>query len=253
MTDPPLRLDVALVQRSMARSRAQALVAAGQVTVAGRTAAKPSLLVSSADLIEVLGARCPYVSRAGLKLEAALDTFALSVDGSTALDVGASTGGFSDCLLQRGAARVHAVDVGHGQLALPLASEPRLFYREGVNARTLSPADFPALFDIIVADLSFISLSLILPVLPPLLRPQGNVICLVKPQFEVGHEKLGKRGIVRDPDAHRAALERVRNSAQQAGFAEHGCRDSPLLGGEGNREFLLWLGWDAGEAAGDAE
>lgn len=254
MTDTPLRLDVALVQRGLARSRAQAqaLVAAGQVFVAGRAAARPSLLVSADDLIEVVGARCPYVSRAGLKLEAALETFGLSVSERVALDIGASTGGFSDCLLQRGAARVDAVDVGHGQLAPSLADEPRLFYREGVNARTLSPADFPAPFDMVVADLSFISLSLILPVVPPLLRPRGNIICLVKPQFEVGAERLGKRGIVRDPQAHQAALERVREAARQVGLRERGCRDSPILGSEGNREFLLWLA-RAGEGDAGAE
>ncbi len=254
MTDTPLRLDSALVQRGLARSRAQAqaLVAAGQVFVAGRAAARPSLLVSADDLIEVVGARCPYVSRAGLKLEAALETFGLSVAQCVALDIGASTGGFSDCLLQRGAARVDAVDVGHGQLAPSLADEPRLFYREGINARTLSPADFPCLFDMVVADLSFISLSLILPVVPPLLRPRGNIICLVKPQFEVGAERLGKRGIVRDPQAHQAALERVREAARQAGLRERGCRDSPLLGSEGNREFLLWLA-RAGEGDSGAE
>ncbi len=198
-------------------------------------------------------ARCPYVSRAGLKLEAALETFALSVTGGTALDIGASTGGFSDCLLQRGAARVDAVDVGHGQLASALASEPRLFYREGVNARNLSTTDFPVPFDIIVADLSFISLTLILPVLPPLLHSHGDLVCLVKPQFEVGVHGLGKRGVVRDPQAQQNALNRVRASARAAGLCERGCRDSPILGGEGNREFLLWLTREAGEVMPGAQ
>jgi len=255
MTGIPLRLDLALVRRGLARSRAEAhaLIDAGQVVVCGRPAAKPSLLVSGADLIEVSGARCPYVSRAGLKLEAALETFAISVTGVTALDVGASTGGFSDCLLQRGAARVDAVDVGHGQLAAALASEPRLFYREGINARHLSPADFPALFDIIVADLSFISLALILPVLPSLLHSHGDLVCLVKPQFEVGIHHLGKRGVVRDPQAQQDALDRVRAAARAAGLCERGCRDSPLLGGDGNREFLLWLTHEAGKAAPGTE
>lgn len=187
------------------------------------------------------GARCPYVSRAGWKLEAALDSFGIAVAGRTALDIGASTGGFSDCLLQRDAAHVDAIDVGHGQLAPALASDPRLCSREGVNARTLSPTDFPHLFDLIVADLSFISLALVLPVVPPLLRARGEVVCLVKPQFEVGAQKLGKGGIVRDPQAHRDALERVREAARLAGLAERGCRDSPLLGAGGNREFLLHL------------
>ncbi len=255
MPDTPLRLDIALVRRGLARSRAEAhaLVAAGQVTVSGRVAAKRSLLVSADDILEVSGARCPYVSRAGWKLEAALDTFAISVTQCIALDIGASTGGFSDCLLQRGAARVDAVDVGHGQLAPSLASEPRLFYREGVNARGLSPADFSAPFDIIVADLSFISLTLILPVLPPLLTPGGHVVCLVKPQFEVGVHGLGKGGIVRDPQAQAGALERVRQGARAARLGERGCRDSPIAGEGGNREFLLWLGHEAGEAAPGTE
>lgn len=255
MTDIPLRLDLALVRRGLARSRAEAhtLVAAGQVAVSGRPAAKPSLPVFSDDLVEVSGARCPYVSRAGLKLEAALETFAISVMGCTALDVGASTGGFSDCLLQRGAVRVDAIDVGHGQLAPSLASEARLCYREGINARHLSPADFPGPFDIIVADLSFISLTLILQVLPPLLKPDGDLVCLVKPQFEVGVHGLGKRGVVRDPQAQRNALNRVREATRAAGFQERGYRDSPLLGGDGNREFLLWLTRPEGEAAPDTE
>lgn len=251
MTDTPLRLDLALVRRGLARSRAeaQALLDAGQVAVAGRTAAKPSLLVTDADLLEVSGARCPFVSRAGLKLEAALETFGISVTHCTALNIGASTGGFSDCLLQRGAARVDAIDVGHGQLAPSLVSEPRLCYREGINARALSPADFPAPFDIIVIDLSFISLTFVLPILPPLLHSHGDLVCLVKPQFEVGIHGLGKRGVVRDPQAQQAALERVRESARAAGLCEQGCRDSPILGSEGNREFLLWLTGKAGEAA----
>lgn len=244
MTDTPLRLDMALVQRGLARSRteAQALIHAGQVTVAGQAALKPRLLVTDAEPIEVLGARCPFVSRAGLKLEAALNTFAIAVTGTTALDIGASTGGFSDCLLQRGAAHVDAIDVGHGQLAPSLAAEPRLRCREGVNARTLLPSDFSHLFDIVVADLSFISLTLILPILPPLLKLQGSVICLVKPQFEVGAGAVGRGGIVRDGAARQAALARVQDAARAAGFAVRGLRDSPVLGGGGNHEFLLWLG-----------
>ncbi len=249
MADIPLRLDLALVRRGLARSRAeaQALLHAGQVSVSGCPVAKPSLLVSDTDRLEVSGTRCPYVSRAGLKLEAALETFGIAVSQRSALDIGASTGGFSDCLLQRGAARVDAVDVGHGQLAPSLASEPRLCYREGINARALSPADFPAPFDLVVADLSFISLTLIVPVLPPLLRPHGDIVCLVKPQFEVGAHHLGKRGIVRSPQAQQAALEQVRESARAAGLQERGCRDSPILGSGGNREFLLWLAAKAGE------
>jgi len=163
------------------------------------------------------------------------------VTGRRALDVGASTGGFTEVLLARGAASVHAVDVGHGQMVAALSSDPRVVSREGVNARTLSPNDFPHPFQIIVADVSFISLTLILPALGPLLDEGGDLVCLVKPQFEVGPAHLGKNGIVRDPKARTAALSRVADAAQALGLLEQGRRDSPIAGSEGNSEFLLWL------------
>ncbi len=238
-----MRLDKALVERGLCRSRgeAQAKIDAGEVTVAGVIAVKPSLDVAEGALLAVLDAGPRWVSRGALKLDAALTSFALDVKGRRALDVGASTGGFTEVLLARGAASVHAVDVGHGQMVPALASDPRVVSREGVNARTLTPADFPHPFGIIAADVSFISLTLILPALGPLLAEGGDLMCLVKPQFEVGPAHLGKNGIVRDPKARAAALLRVADVAQALGLSEMGRRDSPIAGGEGNVEFLLWL------------
>jgi len=238
-----MRLDKALVERGLCRSRgeAQAKIDAAEVTVAGVIAVKPSLDVAEGALLAVLDAGPRWVSRGALKLDAALTSFALDVKGRRALDVGASTGGFTEVLLARGAASVHAVDVGHGQMVAALSSDPRVVSREGVNARTLSPNDFPHPFQIIVADVSFISLTLILPALGPLLDEGGDLVCLVKPQFEVGPAHLGKNGIVRDPKARTAALSRVADAAQALGLLEQGRRDSPIAGSEGNSEFLLWL------------
>lgn len=237
------RLDKALARRGLARSRteAQTFISAGQVMAAGAVVVKPSLLVSEDTPLAIAGERPPYVSRAGLKLAAALDAFPIPVAGRTALDVGASTGGFTDCLLQRGIARVVAIDVGHGQMVPALAADPRVESHEGVNARAVSPADFDTLFDVIVADLSFISLTLVLPALAPLLRPDGDLVCLVKPQFEVGAGKLGKGGLVRDAADREHALARVAASARAQGLAERGRIVSPILGGAGNVEFMLWL------------
>ncbi len=239
----PERLDKALVRRGLARSRteAQALLAAGQVVVNGRAVAKASVCVDEAAAITVQGERLPFVSRGGLKLQAALETFGITVAGRTALDVGASTGGWTDCLLQRGARRVVALDVGHGQMAPGIAADPRVELREGVNARFLSPQDFASPFDLIVADLSFISLTLVLPALVPLLTPGGDLVCLVKPQFEVGVEKLGRGGVVRNADSRREALRRVVAAAQSLGLREAGRIDSPILGMTGNQEVLEWL------------
>ena len=241
------RLDRALVRRGLARSRteAQALIGAGQVTAAGVPAVKPSLLVPEDVPLEV-GERLPYVSRAGLKLEAALAAFPIPVAGRVALDVGASTGGFTDCLLQRGTKRVVAIDVGHGQMAPLVAADPRVECREGVNARAVVPSDFDGPFDVIVADLSFISLTLVLPALSPLLHPDGDCVCLVKPQFEVGAGKLGKGGVVRDADAREDAVARVAAAARAQGLTERGRIVSPILGGAGNVEYLLWLRPEAG-------
>lgn len=255
MPGEPLRLDRALVARGLARSRteAQGLIAAGQVSVDGAVCIKPGLRVTDAQTLDVQGMRCPFVSRGGLKLAAALDVFSIPAYGRAALDVGASTGGFTDCLLQRGAAPVYTIDVEHGQLAPALASHPHLHFREGVNARALSPADFPHPFEIIVADLSFISLALVLPTLPPLLAEGGDIVCLVKPQFEVGAEGLGRGGIVRSEAARQSALASVQDAAARCGLQTRGSMDSPLLGMGGNREYLLHLTRPAGEPPGAGE
>ena len=238
-----MRLDKALVARGLCRSRAeaQARIAAGAVSVAGRVARKASLDIGEDGALSVAEDGPRWVSRGALKLEAALTQFGVAVAGCAALDVGASTGGFTECLLRRGAASVHAIDVGHGQMVSTLAADPRVRLREGVNARSLAPSDFPHPFGLIVADLSFISLTLVLPALAPLLGEDGDLVCLVKPQFEVGPAKLGKGGIVRDAGARAEAVTRVVAAARACGLAERGRMPSPIEGGEGNREFLVWL------------
>lgn len=238
-----MRLDKALVVRGLCRSRteAQTFIDAGSVTVNGLPARKASLIVSDTTVLTVTEVSPRWVSRGALKLDAALTEFGIEAAGRAALDVGASTGGFTECLLRRGAASVHAVDVEHGQMVPELAADPRVHSREGVNARTLTPADFPHPFSLIVADLSFISLTLVLPALTPLLTPDGDLVCLVKPQFEVGPAKLGKGGIVRDAKAREEALTRVTLAAQALGLMERGRMTSPIEGSEGNVEFLLWL------------
>jgi len=237
------RLDRLLVDRGLAKSRerAQALVLAGRVRVDGRPAAKPGVSIPLDAAIEVIAPDHPYVGRGGLKLEGALERLGVDPGGRVALDIGASTGGFTDCLLRRGAASVVALDVGAGQLDWGLRNDPRVTVREGVNARLLAPADLPGPFDLVVIDVSFISLRLILPVVPPRLSPQGDVLALVKPQFEVGRDDVGRGGIVRDPRLHRAALESVAAAARAAGLGVAGGCPSPITGAEGNREFFLHL------------
>jgi len=238
-----MRLDKALVVRGLCRSRAEAQAALdnGVVTVDGQTVRKASLPVGAEAALAVIETGPRWVSRGALKLDAALAHFGIDVAGRATLDVGASTGGFTECLLRRGAVSVHAVDVGHGQMVSTLAADPRVHSREGVNARSLAPTDFPHPFGIIVADLSFISLSLVLPGLAPLLGAGGDLVCLVKPQFEVGLAKLGKGGIVRDAGAREEAVTRVAAAAHACGLTEQGRMTSPIKGTEGNVEFLLWL------------
>ncbi len=233
------RLDRLLVERGLAESRekAQALIMAGSVTVNGQKAAKPGQPVDPASAVELL-ARPPYVSRGGLKLAAALDRFAIAVEDKICLDIGASTGGFTDALLQRGALRVHAVDVGSGQLAWSLRTDPRVVVHEHVNARELRFETLGEKVDFLSCDVSFISVTLILPAAVPLLQPQGQMVRLLKPQFEVGKGQVGKGGIVRDPDLHQAVCQRVERAVRQFGF-ETSIMPSPILGAEGNREFLL--------------
>ncbi len=235
-----LRLDVLLVARGLAESRekAQALVMAGSVTAAGQKATKPGQTVAPDTLLEVAG-RPPFVSRGGVKLAAALDHFGIDVTGVVCLDIGASTGGFTDCLLQRGALRVHAIDVGTNQLDWRIRNDPRVKSREQVNARELTFGDIGELVDLMVCDVSFISVTLILPAVVPLLKPTGRCIILVKPQFEAGRGQVGKGGIVRDPEIHEQACQKVEDALRSFGF-QTALIPSPILGTEGNREFLLY-------------
>jgi 23S rRNA (cytidine1920-2'-O)/16S rRNA (cytidine1409-2'-O)-methyltransferase len=235
-----LRLDRLLFERGLAESRekAQALIMAGEVLVNGQKAAKPGQSVDPESTLEVL-AKPPYVSRGGFKLAAALEHFAVDVAGLVCLDIGSSTGGFTDVLLQSGAARVHAVDVGAGQLAWKLRNDPRVILHEGINARDLRFEDIGELAGFVCCDVSFISVTLILPAAVPLLQPGGRMVILIKPQFEVGKGQVGKGGIVRDPELHRLACARVETAVRDLGF-ETGTMESPILGAEGNKEFLLY-------------
>jgi 23S rRNA (cytidine1920-2'-O)/16S rRNA (cytidine1409-2'-O)-methyltransferase len=234
------RLDQLLVDRHLADSRekARALILAGQVLVDGQKAVKAGHAVSPDVGVEVLEPP-KYVSRGGLKLEAALDHFHIAVAGKTCLDVGSSTGGFTDCLLQHGAARVYAIDVGTGQLDWKLRNDPCVIVQEQVNARYLSKVEVPEPVQLAVCDVSFISVTMILPRLPDLLAESAEMVILVKPQFELDRRQIGKGGIVRDPLLHQIACERVANAVHALGFRSQ-LIPSPLLGAEGNQEFLLY-------------
>jgi len=233
-------LDLLLVQRGLAesRERAQALIRAGQVLVDDQVADKPGRRVPSNAALR-LRSRLPYVSRGGLKLEAALNAFGLDVAGWVVADVGASTGGFTDCLLQRGAARVYAIDVGYGQLAWKLRRDPRVVVMERTNIRFLESLPEPV--DLATVDVSFIGLELVLPAVMRLLKPQGQIVALVKPQFEAGRRQVGKGGVVRDPAVHRQVLTRLIEWAVEHGLRVLGLIPSPITGPRGNVEFLLHL------------
>jgi 23S rRNA (cytidine1920-2'-O)/16S rRNA (cytidine1409-2'-O)-methyltransferase len=243
MANPRTRLDVLLVERGLvaSRERARAVILAGQVRVDGQVISKAGAPVTASADIELIAPDHPYVGRGGIKLAHALETFAIDVRGRRAMDIGASTGGFTDVLLQRGARDVLALDVGHNQLDWRIRTDPRVLVREGVNARHLTPADVPHPIDVATIDVSFISLRHILPVLPPLLSPGGDIIALVKPQFEAGREEVGKGGIVTDPAVHEAVLERVARDAKDAGLLQVAVTPSPITGAAGNREFLMHL------------
>ena len=241
-----IRLDVLVAERGLAasRERARAMILAGQVRVDGAVVSKAGTFVAADAQVDVSGPEHPYVSRGGIKLAAALDAFAIDASGRQALDIGASTGGFTDVLLQRGASRVVALDVGHGQLDWKLRNDPRVVVVERVNARTLGPDQLPhtsRAFDIITIDVSFISLRHILPVVPALLAPGGDVVALVKPQFEAGRQEVGKGGIVRDRDVHARVVGDITAAADTLGLRRLGVIESPIAGMEGNREFLLHL------------
>jgi len=235
------RLDVALVQRGLApsRERAQEAITAGMVLVNGKPGVKASFKVSEADRLEVTGDPIGYVGRGGLKLEGALDHFGIDPAGLVCLDVGASTGGFTDCLLRRGARLVYALDVGRDQLHPDLRRDPRVVNMEGTDIRTvLNLPEQPSLASV---DVSFISLTKVLPAVARLVAPAGRIIILIKPQFEVGPGAVGKKGIVRDPRQHRLAIDRVLESAALLGLKAAIPMESPVLGTEGNKEFLTLL------------
>jgi 23S rRNA (cytidine1920-2'-O)/16S rRNA (cytidine1409-2'-O)-methyltransferase len=239
MTKPKQRIDQLLVDRQLVESRekARALILAGHVMVNGQREDKAGHAVPVDASIEL--AELPrYVSRGGLKLEAALDHFRIDVTGKLALDVGSSTGGFTDCLLQHGAARVYAIDVGRSQLDWKLRNDPRVIVHEQVNARYLGKAQVPEPVNLAVCDVSFISVTMILPVLPDLLAESAEMVVLVKPQFELERHQIGKGGIVRDPQLHQLACVRVEQAVRALGFVAE-LMPSPILGAEGNHEFLL--------------
>jgi 23S rRNA (cytidine1920-2'-O)/16S rRNA (cytidine1409-2'-O)-methyltransferase len=234
------RLDVLLVERGLAESRekARALILAGQVLVDGQKLDKAGHSVSAESQIDLL-ASPRYVGRGGLKLEAALDHFGIQPAGKICLDVGSSTGGFTDCLLQRGVARVYAIDVGTGQLDWKLRNDPRVIVQEQVNARYITRSEVPEPIALAVCDVSFISITMILPAVEKLLAGNGEMVILVKPQFELEREQVGKGGIVRDPLLHQRACRRVEEAVQRSGF-QTDIIPSPVLGAEGNQEFLLY-------------
>lgn len=236
-----LRIDRLLVERGLAESRqkAQAMILAGEVLVNEQKVDKVGREAPRDCQIRLLGQPPKYVSRAGFKLEAALERFEVNVEGAVCLDVGASTGGFTDCLLERGAGRVYAVDVGSNQLDWKIRSDPRVIALDKVNARYLSREQAPEPCDFACCDVSFISVTLILPAVVPLLKPRGKLITLAKPQFEVGKGQVGKGGIVRDPAARLAAADKVASAVRSLGFGRVEVMESPLPGAEGNVEYLV--------------
>ncbi|MEF3308378.1 TlyA family RNA methyltransferase [Paenibacillus sp. GYB004] len=243
------RLDVLLVEQGFydSREKAKSAIMAGLVLVDNDKIDKAGTKIPREASITVKGAVHPYVSRGGLKLEKAIRSFGLDLNGAIIIDIGASTGGFTDCALQHGASYVHAVDVGYNQLDWSLRNDPRVHVMERTNFRHMQPSDLPGEPPIFASiDVSFISLKLILPPLRQLLAPEGQVAALIKPQFEAGREKVGKSGVVRDPHVHREVLEGVLQFAQEIGFGVKGLTYSPITGGEGNIEFLVLLTMNAG-------
>ena len=243
------RLDVLLVSLGLAESRAkaQATIMAGEVYVNGQKADKSGMEIDITANIEVRGSACPYVSRGGLKLEKALRNFGVAPTGYVCSDSGASTGGFTDCLLQQGASKVFAIDVGYGQLAWKIRNDPRVVVMERTNIRYVTPEDLGEPLDLSVIDVSFISLGLVLPVVKTLLKPTGQVLCLIKPQFEAGKDKVGKKGVVRDPAVHEEVLQNFISLAKSLDFTIRNLTFSPVKGPEGNIEFLAHLSMQPGE------
>ena len=240
------RLDVLLTERMYAenRTKAQAIIMSGNVYVNGQKADKPGMSFEETVDIEVRGAVCPYVSRGGLKLEKALRDFGVKPEGYVCSDSGASTGGFTDCLLQQGASKVFAIDVGYGQLDWKIRSDPRVVVMERTNIRYVTPEDLGEPLDLSVIDVSFISLKIVLPTIKTLLKANGQVLCLIKPQFEAGKEKVGKKGVVREPQTHKEVLDNFVALANELQFQILGLTFSPVKGPEGNIEFLGHLTLD---------
>lgn len=247
-----MRLDVAMTEQGLAESRqkAQAIIMAGQVYVDGQKVDKAGAPVASGSRIEVRGKTLRYVSRGGLKLEKAMACWPIRLDRTICADIGASTGGFTDCMLQHGAEKIYAVDVGYNQLDWRLRTHPRVVCMERTNARYLTREQIPDPLDFFSVDVSFISLNLILPAVRPLMREGGSGVCLVKPQFEAGREKVGKKGVVRDPQVHLEVLEQFLVHADHAGFSVQDLTFSPIKGPEGNIEYLGYLCAGLGPAYG---
>jgi len=237
------RLDKLLIKRGLvnSRKRAQALIMAGKVLVDGKRIEKAGTFVSCEGNLLLREKDSPYVSRGGLKLEKALEVFKVEVKGKTCLDVGASTGGFTDCLIKKGAKKVYAIDVGYGQLAWSLKQDPRVVSLERRNIRYLSPEDIGELVDLAVVDTSFISLKMVLPKVKKLIKEDGGIIALIKPQFEVGKGKVGKGGVVKDEKDHMMVVEDISRFASNSGLKDLGVTESPLRGPKGNKEFFIHL------------
>lgn len=237
------RLDAELVSRGIiqSRERAKTEIMAGKVYVNGQKADKAGELVTSEDNIEFRGEQLKYVSRGGLKLEKAMEIYGFNLEGKVCMDVGASTGGFTDCMLQSGASRVYSVDVGYGQLAWSLRQNDKVINLERTNIRYITKEQIPDIIDFVSIDVSFISLGLVIPVLPQFLSDNAMMVCLVKPQFEAGREKVGKHGVVSDPATHMEVLERAVSFAKKSGFGIVGIEFSPIKGPQGNIEYLMVL------------
>lgn len=250
-----IRLDTALFERGFApsRERAKAFIMEGLVFVNGQKADKPGMGIAADATIEVRDTGKAFVSRGGKKIEKALDCFPLNPAGQVVMDVGASTGGFTDCLLQRGARKVYAIDVGYGQLAWTLRQDPRVVCMERTNIRYVTAEQLPEPPSLCVIDVSFISLRLVLPVVTKLLTPDGQIACLIKPQFEVGKGRVGKKGVVREPALHVEVLQQFLQQAREAGLSVRGLTFSPIRGPEGNIEFLGYLTKQSSESAAESE
>jgi len=240
---PKERLDRLMVKRELVESRekARALIMTGKVLVNSRRIDKPSAMIGEASDITIKGKGSPFVSRGGEKLEEALRRFSIKVEGKIALDVGASTGGFTDCMLQKGAKKVYALDVGYGQLDWKLRTDPRVVTIERQNVRYIKEDIIPEKVDIVTIDVSFISLKKVIPPVLPLLNRRGEMVCLIKPQFEVEKGEVGKKGVVKDPQKHQRIIEEISSFARELNLFVNGVIESPILGQEGNKEFFIYL------------